>query len=69
MTNRKGLLKMLPVIITLEAPKALAANKLTIPIGPAPNTRTTAPKETFALLQACTPTDRGSRRAPSSNET
>jgi len=36
---------------------------------PAPQTRTLLPMVIPALLQACTATERGSRRAPSSNDT
>lgn len=54
---------------TFEAPKALAASSDTKPIGPAPKTNTREPTVTPALLQACTPTESGSKIAPSSKET
>ena len=40
-----------------------------ITFSPAPQTSTLLPMEIPALRHACTATDRGSRRAPSSNET
>lgn len=59
----------LPVTTTLEAPNALAVSKVTNPIGPAPNTNTIEPIPTPPRLQAWTPTDKGSSRAPSSRVT
>jgi len=55
--------------MTVVAPIALALSKETRPMGPAPVISTVEPNFTSALLQACTPTERGSRRAPSSRET
>ena len=39
---------------------------LTRPMGPAPQTTTLSPNLTLPLLHACTATERGSNRAPSS---
>lgn len=58
-----------PVITTVFAPKALATISETMPMGPAPLIRTLEPKVTDAFLQAWTPTDKGSKRAPSSKVT
>lgn len=55
--------------MTLLAPKALATIRVTIPIGPAPLIKTFDPRVTAAFLQAWTPTDKGSNRAPSSRVT
>lgn len=52
-----------------EADIALAVSRVTRPMGPAPRINTTDPSVTPAFLQACTPTDNGSSRAPSSRET
>lgn len=59
----------IPVITTFEAPKALAVRSVTKPIGPLPRIKTFDPTRTLAFLQACTPTERGSNKAPSSRET
>jgi len=53
----------------LAAPMAFAVSKLTRPIGPAPQTSTFWPIVTPARRHAWTPTDSGSSRAPSSNDT
>ena len=58
-----------PVITIFLAPIALATSKVTRPMGPAPKTKTFDPIPTFARLQAWTPTDKGSKSAPSSRLT
>eukprot|EP00659_Diplonema_papillatum_P004154 gene4153-biopygen4084 len=50
------------------APRPLATRAQIVPMGPAPNTATDSPGNTFAFsVQAYTPTDSGSHRAPSSS--
>ena len=56
----------IPVITIFFAPIALATSKVTKPIGPAPRISTLELIPTSPRLQACTPTDNGSKRAPSS---
>ena len=58
-----------PVIITSDAPQAFAVNRHTRPIGPAPHMRTLLPRPMPARWHACTPTLRGSSKAPSSKDT
>ena len=48
---------------------AWAVKRLTRPIGPAPQIKTVLPKATPARWHACTPTAKGSIRAPSSRLT
>ena len=55
--------------MTSEAPMAWAVKRLTRPIGPAPQIKTVLPKATPARWHACTPTAKGSIRAPSSRLT
>ena len=51
---------------TWLAPMALAVRRQTRPMGPAPQTSTLLPTVTPARRHACTPTESGSSRAPSS---
>ena len=71
--NRVNILKeniqLLPAIAIWLAPIALAASNVTRPMGPAPMIKTFDPMPIPPLLHARTPTDNGSRSAPSSNDT
>uniref|UniRef100_A0A6B0ULM9 Uncharacterized protein n=1 Tax=Ixodes ricinus TaxID=34613 RepID=A0A6B0ULM9_IXORI len=68
-TALSSLLSTISVMTTLLAPMAWAVRRQTRPMGPAPQISTVCPRLRWDLRQAWTPTESGSRRAPSSKDT